>query len=360
MNRTFFILTIPAIMLATGCSDKKAGDKQPAAAPAKPHYQTATVRQQSVEQLMKLPAMLAAFLQVSIFPKVNGYVTSVRVDVGSHVRQGDLLMTLEAPELVQAVVQAKEKYAQAIANYTIDRENYQRLDEASHTPGAISPMDLATDKAKAQADSALANSEKADWQLQQAMMDYLQVKAPFTGVISIRNVHPGALVDASNKSVPMLELKQVDHLRLQVDIPETISATLRKNDTISFYVAAMPGKRMTARIVRISDNINMQYRTERVEADIYNKDEILAPGMYADVIFDSKGNRNALAVPPGAVVTSTEAKYVIVIRNGKTVKVNVSTGNENNQLMEIVGDVKAGEQVIVPANDEIKEGIEVQ
>jgi RND family efflux transporter MFP subunit len=269
-------------------------------------------------------------------------------------------MTLEAPELVQAVVQAKEKYAQAIANYTIDRENYQRLDESSHTPGAISPMDLATDKAKAQADSALANSEKANWQLQQAMMDYLKVTAPFAGVISIRNVHPGALVDASNKSVPMLELKQVDHLRLQVDIPETISATLRQNDTISFYVAAMPGKRMTARIVRISDNINMQYRTERVEADVYNHDEILAPGMYADVIFDSKGNRNALAVPPGAVVTSTEAKYVIVIRNGKTVKVNVSTGNENNQLMEIVGDVKAGEQVIVPANDEIKEGIEVQ
>jgi membrane fusion protein, multidrug efflux system len=360
MNRTFYIVAIPAIMLAAGCSDKKAEDKQPVAASAKPHYQTATVRQQSVEQLMKLPAMLAAFLQVSIFPKVNGYVTSVRVDVGSHVHQGDLLMTLEAPELVQAVVQAKEKYSQAIANYTIDRENYQRLDDASHTPGAISPMDLATDKAKAQADSALANSEKANWQLQQAMMDYLQVRAPFAGVISIRNVHPGALVDASNKSVPMLELKQVDHLRLQVDIPETISATLRKNDTISFYVAAMPGKRMTARIVRISDNINMQYRTERVEADIYNKDEILAPGMYADVIFDSKGYRNALAVPPGAVVTSTEAKYVVVIRNGKTVKVNVSTGNENNQLMEIVGDVKAGEQVIVPANDEIKEGIEVQ
>jgi membrane fusion protein, multidrug efflux system len=360
MNRTFYIVAIPAIMLAAGCSDKKAEDKQPVTASAKPHYQTATVRQQSVEQLMKLPAMLAAFLQVSIFPKVNGYVTSVRVDVGSHVHQGDLLMTLEAPELVQAVVQAKEKYSQAIANYTIDRENYQRLDEASHTPGAISPMDLATDKAKAQADSALANSEKANWQLQQAMMDYLQVRAPFAGVISIRNVHPGALVDASNKSVPMLELKQVDHLRLQVDIPETISATLRKNDTISFYVAAMPGKRMTARIVRISDNINMQYRTERVEADIYNKDEILAPGMYADVIFDSKGNRNALAVPPGAVVTSTEAKYVVVIRNEKTVKVNVSTGNENNQLMEIVGDVKAGEQVIVPANDEIKEGIEVQ
>jgi membrane fusion protein (multidrug efflux system) len=348
------------MVLAAGCSDNKADEKKPVPPTAKPHFQTAVVKQQSVEQVVKLPAVLAAFQEVSIFPKVNGYVTSVKVDVGSHVRQGDLLMTLEAPELVQAVTQAKERYARAVADYSIDKENYERLNEASRTPGAISPMDLATDKAKAQADSALANSEKANWQMQQAMMDYLRLTAPFTGVITIRNVHPGALVDATNKSIPMLELKQVDHLRLQVDIPETIAAALRKNDSLIFYVSALPGKRLTAKIARISDNINMQYRTERIEADIYNKDEVLSPGMYADVIFDSKGNRDALAVPPGAVVTSTEAKYVIVIRNGKTVKVNVSTGNENSQLVEIVGDVKAGEQVIAQANDEIKSGITIQ
>jgi membrane fusion protein, multidrug efflux system len=357
MNRTFFIWAIPAMVLAAGCSDNKADEKKPVPPPAKPHFQTVVVKQQSVEQVVKLPAVLAAFQEVSIFPKVNGYVTSVKVDVGSHVRQGDLLMTLEAPELVQAVTQAKERYARAVADYSIDKENYERLNEAARTPGAISPMDLATDKAKAQADSALANSEKANWQMQQAMMDYLRLPAPFTGVITIRNVHPGALVDATNKSIPMLELKQVDHLRLQVDIPETIAAALRKNDSLTFYVSALPGKRLTAKIARISDNINMQYRTERIEADVYNKDEVLSPGMYADVIFDSKGNRDALAVPPGAVVTSTEAKYVIVIRDGKTVKVNVSTGNENSQLVEIVGDVKAGEQVIAQANDEIKSGI---
>jgi RND family efflux transporter MFP subunit len=296
---------------------------------------------------------------VDIFPKVNGYVTGVLVDVGSHVRQGQVLMTLEAPELVQAVAGAREKYARAIADYTIDKENYERLNQASRTPGAISPMDLATDKAKAQADSALANSEKANWQMQQTMMDYLRVTAPFTGVITIRNVHPGALVDATNKSVPMLELKQVDHLRLQVDIPETIAATLRNNDTLSFYLSALPGQRMTARIARKSMNINAQYRTERVEADVYNHDELLAPGMYADVVFDSKGNRNGISVPTNAVVTSTERKYVIVIRDGKTVRVDVTTGNESRGRVEIVGDVKAGETVIAPANDEIKEGITV-
>jgi RND family efflux transporter MFP subunit len=165
------------------------------------------------------------------------------------------------------------------------------------------------------------------------------------------------LVDATNKSIPMLELKQIDHLRLQVDIPETIAATLGSNDTLTFFVSAVPGKRMTARIVRKSDNINEQYRTERVEGDVYNRDESLSPGMYADVVFDSKGNLHALSVPPNAVVTSTERKYVIVIRDGKTVKTDVTTGNENGRLVEIVGDVRAGEQVIAPANDEIKEGV---
>jgi RND family efflux transporter MFP subunit len=359
MNNTLLILAIPAVLLAAGCSDNKAADNKPAPA-SKPHYPTATVEARPVEQAVKLPAQLAAFLQVDIFPKVNGYVTAVLVDVGSHVRQGQLLMTLEAPELVQATAQAKEKYARAVADYTIDKENYERLNEASRTPGAISPMDLATDRAKAQADSALANSEKANWQMQEAMMDYLKVTAPFTGVITIRNVHPGALVDATNKSIPMLELKQVDHLRLQVDIPETIAATLRNNDTLSFYLSALPGQRMTARIARKSMNINVQYRTERVEADVYNHDELLSPGMYADVTFDSKGNRNALSIPLSAVVTSTERKYVIVIREGKTVKVDVSTGNESNGRVEIVGAIKAGEQVIAPANDEIKSGITVQ
>ena len=359
MNKIFFLSVIPALMLAASCSDNKAADSKPAP-PAAAHYQTAIVEARPVEQAVRLPAQLAAFLQVDIFPKVNGYVTTVPVDVGSHVRPGQLLMTLEAPELVQAAAEAREKYARAVADYTIDKENYERLNQASRTPGAISPMDLATDRAKAQADSALANSEKANWQVQQTMMDYLRVTAPFAGVITIRNVHPGALVDAANKSVPLLELKQVDHLRLQVDIPETIAATLRNNDTLSFYLSALPGQRMTARIARKSMNINAQYRTERVEADVYNANELLAPGMYADVVFDSKGNRNAVSVPTNAVVTSTERKYVIVIRDGRTVRVDVTTGNESKGRVEIVGDVKAGETVIAPANDEIKEGTPVQ
>src|SRR5882762_4865420 len=223
MNKLFFLTLLGSILFFYGCSDSKA--KENKAAPAvKPHYELVKAEQQSVRQIIKLPAQLAAYQEVSIFPKVNGYVTSVLVDIGSHVKQGQLLMLLNAPELEQATIQAKEKYARSVSDYTISRENYERLYQAAKTRGAISPMDLASAKAKTDADSALSNAEKANWQMQQAMASYLKVTAPFTGVITQRNVHPGALVSAEAKdSKPMLELKEVDHLRLQVDIPETIA-----------------------------------------------------------------------------------------------------------------------------------------
>jgi len=307
----------------------------------------------ALPQLVKLPGQLAAFEEVSIFPKVNGYVTDVRVDVGSHVKKGQLLMQLEAPELEQATTQAKERYAQAKLDATISEQNYERMRQAAETPGAVSPMNLASLKAKADADSALCNAEKANWQMQQAILGYLKVTAPFDGVISERNVHPGALVSAESRdSKPMLELRQVDHLRLQVDIPEGIAAGLQDKDTITFYLSAYPGKKMSGHIARKSDLVNSTYRAERMEMDVYNHDGKLAPGMYADVLFDSKGNPDAFTVPKTAVVTSTDRKYVIAIRTGKMVKVDVATGNESASQVEITGDLQPGEEVIAKANDE--------
>jgi len=360
MNSTIYksLLLLPALVhFWSGCTEKKDPESK-GSRPGVTHFELAIAERKSVEQMVKLPAQLAAYQEVSIFPKVNGYVSRVLVDIGSHVGQGQLLMQLEAPELVQATTQAKERYARSVADYAISKDNYERLRVASNTPGAVSPMDLATARAKMEADSALANAEKANWQVQQTMTSYLQVTAPFSGVITERNVHTGALVSAEAKDGrPMLELKEIDHLRLQVDIPETIAATLNQNDTVSFFLTAFPGRRMSGRISRISRNISMQYRSERVELDVDNKKEQLTPGMYADLLLNSRGNPDALAVPKTAVVTSTERKYVLVIRNGKTVKVDVRTGNENDHEIEILGALQPGEEVIAHADDEIKEGI---
>jgi RND family efflux transporter MFP subunit len=162
-------------------------------------------------------------------------------------------------------------------------------------------------------------------------------------------------VSAEEKSIPMLELKQVDHLRLQVDVPEGIAGSLKDKDSIAFYTSAFPGKKMTGYISRKSDNVNEQYRSERMEADVFNKDGSLAPGMYADVVIQSKGNNNAMSVPKSAVVTSTERKYVLVMNNGEITKTDVSTGNETVDNIEVYGSLQPGDSVITNANDEIAE-----
>jgi membrane fusion protein (multidrug efflux system) len=262
-------------------------------------------------------------------------------------------MELEAPELEQATTQAKERYAQAKLDATISEQNYERMRQAAETPGAVSPMNLASLKAKADADSALCNAEKANWQMQEAILSYLRVTAPFDGVISERNVHPGALVSAESRdSKPMLELRQVDHLRLQVDIPEGIAAGLQDKDTIDLLSERLSGQKDDRSHCPQVGFGQQQLSAERMEMDVYNHDGKLAPGMYADVLFDSKGNPDAFTVPKTAVVTSTDRKYVIAIRAGKMVKVDVATGNESASQVEITGDLQPGEEVVAKANDE--------
>jgi RND family efflux transporter MFP subunit len=321
--------------------------------------QLAAVERAGVPSVLRLPAQLAAYQEVSIFPRVNGYVRDVFVDIGTRVSIGSRLMVLEAPELEQATSQAKERYAKVAADYSIDKERYQRLLEASKTDGAISALDLSTAKAKVEADSSLTNAEREAWRMQQTMQSYLSVTAPFSGVITERNVHPGALVSAATRDRPILELKEIARLRLQVDVPEGIATALRRNDTISFYTSAFPGKQLTGVITRKSMNVSLQLRSERVEIDVDNRSGRLAPGMYADVVLTSRGNPNALSVPKTAVVTTTERKYVIVVRDGKTVRVDVSTGNEAPDRVEIFGALTAGERVVANASDDIKDGVAI-
>lgn len=351
---------ITAILLvATGldaCSPGQSAVRHTTAAiSAAPHPAAVAVDSGGISQSMKLPAQLVAYQEVSIFPKVNGYVKQVLVDIGSKVHKGQLLMTLEDPELQQASLQAREKLARAQADYTISKEHYSRLLEASGTQGAISPMDLAASAAKMRADSALANAERASWEMSKVMLSYLQVTAPFDGVITERNVHPGALVSGnSTDKKPMLELKELDHLRLQVDVPEQVALQLKDQSDMDFYLSALPGRKMHARIARVSHDVNMAYRMERVEMDVYNKGGALTPGMYAEVFLEAGASTGAFTVPRSAVVTSTERKYVLRVRDGETEKTDVITGNSNADKIEVFGTLRKGDEVVINANDEMK------
>jgi RND family efflux transporter MFP subunit len=345
---------IPLLILFASCDTTSKENKKETTIKTDLSHATSFVKKGGLSISSKLPAQFEAYQEVSIYPKVNAYVKSVLVDIGSEVKKGRILMVLEAPELVQSMEQSKERYLKSRTELNIDNEHYQRLLEAAKTPGAISQFDLSSLKSKVQADSAFSNAEKANWEVQKSMISYLNVTAPFDGVITERNVHTGALVSANMKDKPMLELKELNHLRLQVDVPEFFASQLKVNDSIQFFTSAYPGKKNIAIIKRKSNNINPQLRTEKFEMDVLNSNKLFFPGMYADILINLDGNKNAYVVPKTAVVTSTERKYVIIEINGKYEKVDVTTGNESSDKIEIFGKIKDGDKVLTIANDELK------
>src|ERR1051326_3326297 len=143
-----------------------------------------TVHKQKILSSVQVPGELRPFEEVKVFPKVNAFVKEVKVDRGSKVRQGDILIVLEAPEIEQQLQSAREKSVQAEANYSISKDKFDRLQSAAKTEGAVSVFDIASAKSKMNEDEAIMNAEKANVAAVEAMKDYLVMKAPFDGVIS--------------------------------------------------------------------------------------------------------------------------------------------------------------------------------
>ncbi len=344
-------------LICTSCSRKEsnATEKKPTA----DNYSLYSVKTQALPTILRLPAQLNPFYEVSIYPRVTGYIKTLPVDIGSVVKEGQLLMEMEAPDVEQNSLSAQERYIKVQATYRASKDNYSRLLNTAKTAGAVSPNDLQIAQSQMQSDSALSNSEKANWMAMESMKNYLIVKAPFDGTITQRNIHPGALVTASNggkaEMEPLLELQQISKLRLEVKVPETYATQLEDNQDVSFVVDALPGKTFTGKISRQANSLDDKYRSESFEIDVINSNNLLMPGMYAEVLLPLKGHSNAFIVPQSAVVTSTERKYVIKVQDNKAILVNVTTGNEDKGLIEIFGDIKEGDSVIEKANDEIKQ-----
>ncbi|NSL86611.1 efflux RND transporter periplasmic adaptor subunit [Chitinophaga sp. Mgbs1] len=357
-NKQQLLWLMLAVALAA-CHSAAAPEYHPAAAAAQ-QYTFANVVQQPLAGSIRLPGTLEAFQQVSIYPRVNGFVSRITVDRGSRVKKGQVLLVLEAPEVAQQYYAAQSRYLQAAAVYAGSKDNYERtVATGEETPGTISAHDMELAKARMLADSALMNSEQANFRAKGVMESYLTVTAPFDGVITERNIHPGALVgpDTRLDSKPMLMLAQEDKLRLVLQVPEIYSGQLLKQATVDFGVNALPGKIFSGSISREAGMLNDKYRSEAVEIDVQNDTRLLKPGMYAEITMPVNGSAAALVVPASAVVMSTERKYVIVIKDHHTKWIDVQEGNHHNDSTEVFGALQAGDRIIANATDEIRDGL---
>jgi membrane fusion protein (multidrug efflux system) len=305
------------------------------------------------------PGELIAYQQVDLYAKVSSFVKKLYVDVGSEVKAGQLLVTMEAPELGSQLASAQSRVKSQEALYIASKANYDRLVETSKTPGTISQNDIDQADARQKSDLAQWEAAKSAYSEVAETLKYLEVRAPFSGVISARNVNPGAYVGPSGKGseLPMFTLQEQKHLRLVVSVPEAYTGFLSRKDVVRFTVKALPNQVFTAKVNRLAGALDSRLRSERTEMDVYNDSRKLLPGMVAEVNLPMPAQDSSFVVPVTAVVNSTERVFVIRVDSGHRAQwVDVKTGRAEGGKMEIYGDLKPGDQLVKVASEERRDG----
>ncbi|MDB5119636.1 MAG: efflux transporter periplasmic adaptor subunit [Sphingobacteriales bacterium] len=307
---------------------------------------------------LQLPGELIAFQQVDLYAKVSSFVKTLKVDIGSEVSKGQLLMTLEAPETNSQLAAAQSRLKAQEAIYTASKANYDRLYETSKTPGTISKNDL--DQAIARRNSDLAQFEAAKAALREvgSIRNYLEIRAPFSGIITARNVNLGAYVGPSGKGseFPLFTLQEQKNLRLAISIPEVYTGYLQDGNEVSFTVKSMPEQAFTAKVKRLSGALDLRLRSEKVEMDVPNASKKLLPGMVAEVNIPLPANSKTFIVPKKAILETAEGIYVLKALQNKTTRVAVKKGRETEDKVEIFGDISEGEELVAEPTEEMNAG----
>jgi len=305
------------------------------------------------------PGELIAYQQVDLYAKVSSFVKKLYVDVGSEVKEGQLLVTMEAPELGSQLASAQSRVKSQEALYIASKANYDRLVETSKTPGTISQNDIDQADARQKSDLAQWEAAKSAYSEVAETLKYLEVRAPFSGIISARNVNPGAYVGPSGKGseLPMFTLQEQKHLRLVVSVPEAYTGFLSQKDEVKFTVKALPSQVFKAKVNRLAGALDNRLRAERTEMDVYNDNRQLLPGMVAEVNLPMPAQDSTFVVPVTAVVNSTERVFVIRVGSDHRAEwVDVKTGRSEGGKMEVYGDLKPGDQLVKVASEERRNG----
>jgi RND family efflux transporter MFP subunit len=366
------LLSIPVAFAMVACHSEAEEQKKSESKPAEVQSAEVTdVKSLKPTKSIALPGELKPWNKVSIHPKVKGFVHSVRVDRGTHVRKGQILAVLDAPEILSELSQAKAQLAAAEASLSehtnrlrTSSTTYNRIIQTNRTKGAVSLNEIDLAHSRVLSDSsnvALARgnveASRSHLQAKKQFVSYLTITAPFDGIITERNISPGALVGpGEGSSKPLFILEDDRTLRLTVAIPENISGALPKESTVSFTVPAIPEKQFTAKFARSASSLAEENRSMMTEFDVDNRSNELKAGMYAQVQLGIERSEPTLFVPVTSVVTSSERVFVIRLSDDKAEWVTVKKGNVIDSLVEVFGNVREGDPIVKKASEELRDG----
>jgi RND family efflux transporter MFP subunit len=312
---------------------------------------------------LALPGNTQAFDDTPIYARTSGYLKKWFVDIGAHVRQGELMATIETPELDEQlmVARAELKSAQAelnLANTTSERyQNLLKQDSVSRQE-----TDVAVSGAAAKL-AAVEAAQAAVRRLEQ-LQSFEKVYAPYSGVVTQRNTDIGDLIDAGSPTTPgnakeLYRIASVNELRVFVAVPEVYSPDIHNGDTATLTLDEYPGQTFTGTVARNSNAIDSSSRTLNVEVDVDNKDGKLLPGAYVFVHFKIPVQSQLLSVPSNALIFRSEGMQVAIVRDGKVHLQHVAIAKDNGKSVEIANGLGANDAIILNPSDSIAEGQQV-
>ena len=359
MKNNSIRISVLAMLLLASCAEKK---EETVAMEEAPVIETFVAQKEKLSTELRMPAELVGFQQVDVYAKVSSFVKELKVDIGSEVKKGQLLMLLEAPETSSQLAAAESRLRSQEAVYLTSNNTYKRFLETSKVEGTISKNDLELAEGRKNSDYAQLQAAKASYREVQNIISYLQIRAPFDGVVAARNVNLGAYVGPAGKGsdLPLVTIQQQDKLRLSVFVPEAYTGYLSKGDELAFSVKSLLGQNFKAKIARKSGALDSRLRSERVEMDVLNTTKKLLPGMVAEVLLPLNAKDSTFVVPKTAVVSSSEGIFVLKVKDHKTLRTKVQKGREFEDRVEVFGEIEPNTVLVKIASEEIKDGTKIK
>ncbi|HTZ49800.1 MAG TPA: efflux RND transporter periplasmic adaptor subunit [Verrucomicrobiae bacterium] len=307
-----------------------------------------------------LPGTLQAYVESPIYARTNGYLKQWYHDIGSRVNKGELLADIDTPEVDQQLDQAKADLVTAQANEHLSQITDTRYSELLKTDG-VSQQEVDNAAGDLAAKRAIVQSSEANVRRLQELKSFQKVYAPFSGVITQRNVDIGTLINAGNggTSQQLFYLAQTDPIRLYVNVPEAYAPAIHKGLGAYIELAQYPGQKFQGEVVRTAEAIDLASRTLLTEVDVPNKSGLLLPGGYAQVHLQVHVQNERLQVPVNALLFRSEGLRAVVVDNNRVRLQALQIGRDYGTSLEVLTGLKSEDWIVLNPPDSIENGEEV-
>jgi RND family efflux transporter MFP subunit len=317
---------------------------------------------ESTQEDLVLPGTMQAYVESPIYARTNGYLKQWYHDIGSRVHQGDLLVDIDTPEVDQQLSQARADLNTSQANANLSKITATRFQDLIKTDG-VSKQEVDNAVGDLEAKVATVKSSEANVRRLEELESFKHVYAPFSGVITRRNVDTGTLINAGNggASQQLFFLAQTDPIRVYLSVQEQYAPSIHAGLGAFLELTQYPGQRFEGKVVRTAESIDLNTRTLLTEVDVPNHNGSLLPGGYAQVHLQVKVSGARLAVPVNALLFRSEGlRAVVVDSNHRAHLKPLTIGRDYGTTLEVLNGLEASDWMVLNPADSIEDGQEVR